>query len=243
MNLTEKINELKNSDSIVKIKNGKSIELPHPQEVLNHLENLGQLTSLDLTKPQSNAVDDQISTAYNNYLIIVNPYTTSQIDDEHLGHHQFKLGIVVGNASNKVTVFSGMEAAACANMCVWADNKLSTNHVDINWIQTSINKLYQKRQDDVNRFIEFRERLSQKVYSDGEYLERIGQLALDTIETNTYDYFKHGMEIRNNANYPHYINMEQTDYKLYNLLTDRFKRDGSIASKVDKVQKITTLFA
>lgn len=241
--LQEKINNLLNSDRISVTKNNKIVTLPHPAEVLNSLQEVGEIKKMELASPQQNALQDNtISTAYNNYLLIIEPENTISIPDPHLGNQTFNLGVLVSSKSNLVKVFSGIEAHACTNQFVWAENIEVSRNIDLNWINVKIQELYNKREDQLKEFVEFRRKAIEKTYSSVEIGERLGNLALAFNKANVFNYYRHLIENFDNANKVYY-DMPLSDWKLYNLATDLANYNRNIASKTNQLAKVTEIFA
>jgi len=238
MDIITNLQELQASDQYIKLKNGKHHRMPHPQDILSDFSNnLGiNKEDIDVTlgNKQVNGTDKGDSISYKSYLL---EYTVPDYDYEG---HEGKVGAVISNTKDIITVYAGARATACLNLMVFGADALNTADISTADISKMLSFIKIKLETNKNKWLDDIQRMKDTTYTVTEdFNMRKGEI-LSNMNTTMLPYVVHAeKQLRNKDSL--YYPMPDSDWKLFSAITD-YNRNRGVDNQPNEILKIQDLF-
>lgn len=213
------------SDCYGKEVKGEVRESIHPYEVAKALSSLTGISmessdmQVQIGTPQVNVISENThSVSYPRYMIQCKlGREWGDGDYAHFGN----VGIVVNAASNKAIAYSGYRAEACLNLCVFNGENVLESKLDTLEESKSLELAVKGLKSSIKSFNEKLDRMLSRTYSPQLFDQQLGKL-LRIADKPVRNYFLDAAELLSQEENM-YLDMPDSDYKLYGLLTDSIK--------------------
>lgn len=225
----KQIEILQNSD----IRTFGEFELPSPADVYDYMSKLGEVKLVKTGSKVTGKNEDYDDVMLlNDYLIEVKLTD----NNEFFGI----VGILVQQNSNKMQVYSGLNAHACLNLSIFgADYVKSIKGIDIEVIKALGEKAGNNLILQAPRIIEQVDELTSITYNQETWNHKLGKL-LREIPSSLQGYLVNGVNELNNKQSIYY-DQPLTDWLLLSAMTDKIKND-SVPARVNKTVALEKLF-
>jgi hypothetical protein len=229
---------LENSNSLILEKNGKNITMPHPMDIYEKFTSVVPTDNIRIAYQGKEMLEDEgLKYGIDKYMFIAELPKSIEFDKKY--EHRAKVGIIIGNKSNVMKVWSGMEASACLNMSVFGADSLQEDKISPNLIKDMV--LLSKKEID-NKIEDWQRKiwkLINNTYDAKSFEARKGKL-LTNLPVNLFSYIKHAEEQMRDANSLYY-NWQDSDWKLLSAMTDLNSKKG-ILNRINEIIKLEAQF-
>lgn len=216
----ESLKTLNSSDRYGRVYNKKTEYMPLPSEIIEKFNlpiEFAKIGSSILTKTSDNVESEAFST----YVLEARLH-----NDEVIEGYSGVVGLLVNNSQNKISVFSGVNAAACTNLNIFGAEFVK----EINLIGSvkTLGAIVEEAKNGLfsrlESFKQVKERLEAKTYNTQQFVDRKGDL-VNSMSLELFDYIKWMESVFRDKNSIYY-DMPNSDWKLLQGLTDKIKNEG-----------------
>jgi hypothetical protein len=230
------IEEFVSSNGYVSKKANSEIIYPHPSNVVEAFrQSLGGNTiNVLCDKPVSIHIDNEVQTAYTNYLL------TSEVPGYDIKGHKGQIGVIVDIPKNKMVIYSGFEATACANLCTFgATSKVTLDVINLHQMSEGLYKVSSHIAEQAEVFNATVERLMNVRYSnDIDMFRRLGEFT--SVNNAPWGFIKHASEQLLDETSIYY-DWENSDWKILSAMTDNVK-NKRVTSQIALTKQLESLF-
>jgi hypothetical protein len=231
---------IESSVNIVKEKNKKEVTMPHPMDIYHKFKEVLGVDDIRVNIEDKKILSNEgeLQIAYDKYLFMAD--LNSEISFNGIYPHSKKVGIIVCNSSNKMKIFSGMEAKACLNMSIFGADSIIEENINTILIKANVGKVLKVSEEKElqwkNKILNW---INTTYNTESSWNNRKGEI-LTKMATNLFGYIKHAEEQMRDKNSLYY-DMPDSDWKLLSAMTDKNKNVG-LTSRINHIEQLEYLF-